>query len=179
MDRFLLPRSFSMRLILGAFALILLTTFSAGIPAYWLARAQLERQAWSQVDGAQRATRSLLQAEQDRLFNLATLFAERPTLQQLARPRNLDDIFRAEPADEAAIAWTRIVAEAAGAAVTVLPLLPPIPALYTPNPGASLDARQLLGTCTPAAARLRQLTEQFADRHIPVVVRPGRGEPLW
>lgn len=69
MDRFHLPRSFSMCLILGAFALILLTTISAAIPAYWLTRAQLERQAWSQVDGTQRATRSLLQAEQERLSN--------------------------------------------------------------------------------------------------------------
>lgn len=85
MDRFLLPRSFSMRLILGAFALILLTTLSAGIPAFWLTQAQVERQAWSQVDGAQRATRSLLQAEQERLSNLASLFAERPTLQELVR----------------------------------------------------------------------------------------------
>lgn len=75
MDRYILPRSFSMRLILGAFALILLTTISAGIPAYLLTRAQLERQAWSQVDGAQRATRSLLRAEQERLSSLATLFA--------------------------------------------------------------------------------------------------------
>lgn len=88
-------------------------------------------------------------------------------------------IFRSEPTDEAAIAWTRVLAQATGASVTVLPLLPPIPALYTPNPGASLDARQLLATCTPAAARLRQLTEQFAARQIPVVIRPGRGEPLW
>lgn len=92
MNRFFLPRSFSTRLILGAFALILLTTVSAGIPAYWLTRAQLERQAWSQVDGAQRATRSLLQAEQDRLSNLATLFAERPTLQELAREQATADL---------------------------------------------------------------------------------------
>jgi PAS domain S-box-containing protein len=79
------PRSFSTRLILAFLALILLTTVSAGIPAYWLTRRQLERQAWSQVEGAQRATRALLDAEQERLANLATLFAERPTLQQLAR----------------------------------------------------------------------------------------------
>lgn len=81
-----------MRLILGSFALIVLATLSAGIPAYLLTRAQLERQTWSQVDGAQRATRSLLEAEQERLSNLATLFAERPTLQQLARQQVLADL---------------------------------------------------------------------------------------
>lgn len=88
MRRFLAPGSFSTRLILGALAFILLTTLSAGIPAYLLTRAQLERQAWSQVDGARRATRSLLRAEQERLSNLATLFAERPTLQRLAQAQS-------------------------------------------------------------------------------------------
>lgn len=92
MNRLFLPPSFSTRLILGAFALILLTTLIAGIPAYWLTRAQLERQAWSQIDGAQRATRSLLLAEEDRLRNLATLFAERPTLQRLARQQEVTEL---------------------------------------------------------------------------------------
>ncbi|HSM54527.1 MAG TPA: hypothetical protein VK879_00095, partial [Candidatus Sulfomarinibacteraceae bacterium] len=87
MKTFLSPRSFSMRLLLGLFVLILLTTLSAGIPAYWLTRSQLEQQAWSQVSGAQHATRSLLLAETERLSNLVTLFAERPTLQRLARER--------------------------------------------------------------------------------------------
>ena len=81
-----------MRLLLGLIALILLTTLSAGIPAYWLARSQLERQAWSQVDSAQRATGSLLQAEKARLENLAGLFAERPTLQRLIREENLTEL---------------------------------------------------------------------------------------
>ncbi len=81
----LAPRNFSARLILAFLALILMTTISAGIPAYWLTRGQLERQAWSQVAAAQQATRALLAAEQDRLADLATLFAERPTLEQLAR----------------------------------------------------------------------------------------------
>jgi signal transduction histidine kinase len=85
MLEFLSVRSFSLRLLLGLFVLILLTTLSAGIPAYWLTRSQLERQAWSQVDNAQKATRSLLQAEQSRLDGLVRLLAERPTLQRLAQ----------------------------------------------------------------------------------------------
>lgn len=78
--------------MLGLLLLILLTTISAGVPAYLLIRAQLERQAWSQVDGARRATRSLLLAERARLSSLAGLFAERPTLQQLARSRSLSGL---------------------------------------------------------------------------------------
>ncbi|MDT8306778.1 MAG: ATP-binding protein [Anaerolineae bacterium] len=87
-----LPRSFSTRLILSFFILIVLTTISAGIPAYWLARDQAEQQAWSQVDGAQAATRALLAAEEERLVNLATIFAERPTLQQLAQEGDDDTL---------------------------------------------------------------------------------------
>lgn len=94
MKQFPLPRSLSTRLFLSFLALILLTTLSAGIPAYLLTRAQLERQAWSQVDGAQRATRSLLRAEEERLANLAILFAERPTLQRIAQAQNEDDLRR-------------------------------------------------------------------------------------
>lgn len=87
-----IARSFSARLMLGLPFLILLTTISAGIPAYLLVRTQLERQAWSQVQGAQQATRSLLLAEQDRLSSLAGLFAERPTLQRLARGESQGDL---------------------------------------------------------------------------------------
>lgn len=81
-----------MRLLLGFVALIILTTLSAGVPAFWLTRAQLERQAWSQVDNAQNATQSLLEAEQNRVANQLVLFAERPTLQQLTREQLVDEL---------------------------------------------------------------------------------------
>ncbi len=84
MDRFFSLNSFSMRLLLGFIALVVLTTLSAGAPAFWLTRSQLERQAWSQVENAQNAVRSLLAAEQSRLTDQLALFAERPTLRQLA-----------------------------------------------------------------------------------------------
>jgi hypothetical protein len=84
-------RSYPARLVLGVFTLILLTTLSAGVPAYWLTRAELERQAWSHVVGAEQATYSLLAAEQDRLDGLLTLFTERPTLRRLLRePRRAE-----------------------------------------------------------------------------------------
>lgn len=90
--------SFAMRLLLGFVILIGLTTLSAGAPAFWLTRSQLERQAWAQVASAQSATQSLLEAEHDRLISQLILFSERPTLQQLIReqtpgalPRYLQD----------------------------------------------------------------------------------------
>ncbi|MAU00729.1 MAG: hypothetical protein CL608_26590 [Anaerolineaceae bacterium] len=83
MKNFLTLNRFSVRLLLGFVILIVLTTLSAGVPAYWLTRSQLERQAWSQVHNAQIATQSLLEAEQERVAGQLVLFVERPTLQQL------------------------------------------------------------------------------------------------
>lgn len=77
------PHHFSTRLLLVFLSLILLTTFSAGVPAYWLTRTELERQAWNQVQAGEQTTYSLVMAEQSRLENLVNLLAERPTLQAL------------------------------------------------------------------------------------------------
>lgn len=77
------PSSFSVRLVAGLVTLVLLTTLSAGAPAYWLTRTQLERQALAQVENMRRATESLIQAEESRLASLAFTFAERPTLERL------------------------------------------------------------------------------------------------
>jgi signal transduction histidine kinase len=79
--------SFSARLGLGVLVLVILTTLSAGAPAFWLTQTQLERQAWAQVENIRQATRSLLQADESRLLSLAQLFAERPTLQRLVTER--------------------------------------------------------------------------------------------
>ncbi len=94
MKDFLSLHSFSVRLLLGFMVLIGLTTLSAGVPAYWLTRSQLERQAWSQVASAQAATQSLLAAEQERLADQLGLFGERPTLQQLTRSQTADELHR-------------------------------------------------------------------------------------
>jgi PAS domain S-box-containing protein len=74
---------FSTHLVAGFVILIVISTLSAGAPAYWLTRTQLEQQAWSNLEDGQRATRSLIQAEQSQLTNLATLLAERPTLHRI------------------------------------------------------------------------------------------------
>lgn len=92
MKQFLTFNSFSMRLLLGFVVLIMLTTLSAGVPAFWLTRSQLERQAWSQVANAQIATQSLLAAEQERLADQLVLFVERPTLQQLIQAETVNEL---------------------------------------------------------------------------------------
>lgn len=72
--------------------LVLLTTLSAGLPAYWLVRTQLERQTRSQVEAARQATHSLYVAEQQRVENLARLFAQRPTLARLLATGSLPEL---------------------------------------------------------------------------------------
>ena len=94
MKKYISINSFSMRLLLGFVTLIVLTTLSAGVPAFWLTRSQLERQAWSQVDNAQSATQSLLEAEQNRLTNQLILFTERPTLERLIREQKVEELQR-------------------------------------------------------------------------------------
>ncbi len=78
-------RTFSARLIFSTVVLILMTTLSAGLPAYWLTRTELKRQAWLHVASARQATASLLRAEQEQLASVVTLLSERPTLQRLLR----------------------------------------------------------------------------------------------
>ncbi len=71
------------QLILSFIGLVLLTAAAVGLPAIWLIRTQLERQAWAQVEQGRRAAQSLYIAQQNELTSLARLTAQRPTLRQL------------------------------------------------------------------------------------------------
>jgi two-component system phosphate regulon sensor histidine kinase PhoR len=75
--------SLSAQMILSFVALALLTTVAAGLPAIWLIREQLDRQAWAQLDQGSLASQALYAARENELTALATLTAERPTLREL------------------------------------------------------------------------------------------------
>jgi PAS domain S-box-containing protein len=77
------PHSLPAQMILGFVALVLLTAVAAGLPAIWLIRDQLGRQAWAQVDQGRRAAQALYSAKQGEMGDLATLTAQRPTLRDL------------------------------------------------------------------------------------------------
>ncbi len=77
--------SLSARLIATLVGLILITTAATGVPAYWLIRTELEKQARARVLDAGHTTQALLEIERARLASLATLIAQRPTLQRLLR----------------------------------------------------------------------------------------------
>ncbi len=76
-------RSLSVQMILSFVALVLLTAVAAGLPAVWLIRDQLGRQAWAQVEQGHLAAQTLYEARQSELQSLATLTAQRPTLREL------------------------------------------------------------------------------------------------
>jgi PAS domain S-box-containing protein len=76
-------RSLSIQMILSFVALVLLTAATAGLPAIWLIRDQLGRQAWAQVEQGSLAAQALYEAKQNELQSLATLTAQRPTLREL------------------------------------------------------------------------------------------------
>lgn len=75
--------SLSAQMILSFVGLVLLTAAAAGLPAIWLIREQLDRQAWAQVEQGRLAAQALYQARQNELASLATLTAQRPTLREL------------------------------------------------------------------------------------------------
>jgi PAS domain S-box-containing protein len=82
--------NFSSRFLLAFIAIIVITTLSAGVPAYIIIRTELDKQAWQHVSDGGLVTMALLEAEKTRLENLAVLVSQRPTLQNLAQQRDTD-----------------------------------------------------------------------------------------
>ncbi len=85
-------RSLSVYMILSFVALVLLTAVAAGLPAVWLLRQQLDRQAWAQVEQGSLAAQALYDARQSELESLATLTAQRPTLRELLADGEFDTL---------------------------------------------------------------------------------------
>lgn len=75
--------SLTVQMVVSITALVLLTAAAIGLPAIFLIRSQVERQAWAQVNQGSQATQALYLAVQGNTNDLATLTAQRPTLKQL------------------------------------------------------------------------------------------------
>ena len=75
--------SLLVRMIMGFVLVVVLTTATIGLPAIWLIRQQLDRQAWTLVEQGQRAAEAYCASDQRDIIGFATLIAERPTLHQL------------------------------------------------------------------------------------------------
>lgn len=83
-------------------------------------------------------------------------------------------VLRLDGRDETAVFWTQRLAQASGANVTILPLVPALPAMYAPRPNG---AANLLTSKTAAGRQLRALTRQLNDAQVTAVIRLRQGEP--
>jgi two-component system phosphate regulon sensor histidine kinase PhoR len=84
--------SLSAQMILSFIALVLLTAAAVGLPALWLIRSQLNRQALAQVGQGSRAAQALYEARESEMSSLATLTAQRPTLHELLLKQDEDEL---------------------------------------------------------------------------------------
>jgi signal transduction histidine kinase len=75
--------SLTRQLVILLGLLILAAVFLITASGYWLVHLELDQQAISRLNDAQRYTETFLQLEQTRLDSTVALAAERPTLQQL------------------------------------------------------------------------------------------------
>ena len=75
--------SLTVQMVLSFTALVLVTAAAVGLPAIFLIRNQVERQAWAQVNQGSQTTQALYTATQSNINDLVSLTAQRPTLKQL------------------------------------------------------------------------------------------------
>ena len=76
----------------GMVPLIVLAIAAAALPAYALIYAELERQTWDRVERGAAKSEALIEAELDRLADVAVLAAQRPTLLALAADGNPEQL---------------------------------------------------------------------------------------
>ncbi len=85
-------RGLTARLLLAFVIITVITAGLAGIPGIWLIENALDQQARTHAADVQRATAALIQAEEDRLVDLAQLAGQRPTLLRLLEDGQTADL---------------------------------------------------------------------------------------
>lgn len=83
-------------------------------------------------------------------------------------------VLRLDDNDETAVFWTKRLAQASGAAVTILPLVPSLPAMYAPRPDG---VAALLSSQTAAGQQVRQVARQLNEAQVTAVIHLRQGEP--
>ncbi|MBE2200469.1 MAG: PAS domain S-box protein [Anaerolinea sp.] len=89
MPNFRIQRSLPLQIALNFVLIILMTAVIIGVPAVWLLRDQLERQAGALLAQGSAATEAFYHSRQREAVNLALLTAQRPTLRQLVSQGDL------------------------------------------------------------------------------------------
>lgn len=108
--------------------------------------------------------------------------ARSPTSVLLARqPRwpikNILLILRIESTDEAAVAWLNRLAKPGQTKVTILPIVPSLPALYRVGNRVQTGLDILLSPNTVSGQQLRSLAQQCLQHQIETEIRLRQGEP--
>lgn len=83
-------------------------------------------------------------------------------------------ILRLDAGDETAVFWTKQFAQASGAAVTILPLVPALPAMYAPQPNG---VSALLSSQTTAGQQVRLAAQQLNEAQVTAVIHLRQGDP--
>lgn len=84
-----------------------------------------------------------------------------------------------EEADQAAVDWVVRLAQSSGIAVTVLAVVPPVPAMYSGMARMQQGLPELLNTDTPLGRQMRQAARSLAECQVESTLRLRQGPPDW
>jgi nucleotide-binding universal stress UspA family protein len=84
-----------------------------------------------------------------------------------------------EEGDCAALDWVLRLARGSGSAVTVLAVVPPVPAMYGQRAGSAQDLAGLLTSNTTLGQQMRSSAQQLVDEGIRGTLRLRQGPPDW
>jgi len=97
------------------------------------------------------------------------------------RPRypiqNILLILRLEKTDDAALEWGARIAKPSGATITILPIVPSLPVMYSLGNRIQTGLDMLLSSNTPAGQHLRRLAKRMAGWQVNSDLHLRQGEP--
>jgi nucleotide-binding universal stress UspA family protein len=82
-------------------------------------------------------------------------------------------------ADDAAMDWVVRLVASSGSAVTVLAVVPPVPAMYGQRTGMDQGLAVLLASATPLGRQMRRAARRLVDSEIEGTLRLRQGPPDW
>ncbi len=88
-------------------------------------------------------------------------------------------VVRADGQDATAVTWAGRLAQATHAAVTLLAMVPALPAMYGPQFQQQAGVDVLLAPTTSSGGQLRTLAQHLADNQINTALHLRPGEPIW
>jgi nucleotide-binding universal stress UspA family protein len=88
-------------------------------------------------------------------------------------------VAQGESGDDPALDWALRLAKVAGSAVTVLVVVPPVPAMYGQNVRIGQGLPELLSADSPLGRQMRQVSRRLVDCEVAGTLRLRQGTPEW